>query len=153
MRRSLLFGAVGLLAAAAVTYALWPHARSPEAEVRSAVSEMERGFGERNAARVMDHVSEQFHSQTLGGPSDLKRLVLGEVLRGGGIKVVTLQADVLPDDDGRLRWRGRVAAARAGGAGLATISEAELRQFHVDAVFADEKGQWRLVDASVTPAD
>jgi len=153
MRRSLAFGFIALAIVAALAYLFWPHATSPEAQVRAAVSEMERGLGDRDAARVLDRVSEQFHSQTMGNRTDLRRLVLAELLRGSGVRVVTLQADVLPEEDGRLRWRGRVAAARAGGAGLSAITEGELRQFHVEAVFADEKGQWRLVDATVTPVE
>jgi hypothetical protein len=154
MRHSLAFGVVGLTAAAVVAaYALWPRATSPEAQVRAAVGEMERGLGERDAARVLDRVSEQFHSSTLGDRSELRRLVLGQLLRGGGLRVVTLQADVVAEEDGRLRWRGRVAAARAGGAGLAAVTDAELRQFQVEALFAGEQGHWRLVDATVTPLE
>jgi hypothetical protein len=152
MRRSLAFGVVGLTAAAAA-YAFWPRAISPEAQVRAAVAEMERGLGERDAARVLNRVSEQFHSPTLGDRVELRRLVLAQLLRGGGLRVVTLQADVAPEEDGRLRWRGRVAAARAGGAGLAAVTDAELRQFQIEALFANEQGHWRLVDATVTPLE
>jgi hypothetical protein len=152
MRRSLLLALVAL-AVAAGAYALWPRPSSPEEQVRAAVRDMEQGLGARDAARVLGHVSEAFHSATLGERSDVQRLVLGEVLRGGGVRVVTLQADVLPEADGRWRWRGRVAAARAGGAGVAAITDAELRQFHVDAVFASEAGHWQLVEATVTPLE
>ena len=152
MRRSLALGVVAA-GVAAGAYALWPQRGSPEEQVRAAVGEMERGLGARDAARVLGHVSETFHSPSLGNRADLQRLVLGEVLRGGGVRVVTLQAEVLAESDGRWRWRGRVAAARAGGAGVAAITEAELRQFHVDALFAEEEGQWRLVEASVTPLE
>ena len=152
MRRSVL---IALLAfgAAAGAYALWPRSKTPEEQVRAAVRDMEQGLGERDAARVLGHVSEAFHSPTLGNRTEVKRLVLGEVLGGGGVRVVTLQAEVLEEANGRWRWRGRVAAARAGGAGLAAITEAELRQFHVDALFADEGGQWKLLEASVTPLE
>jgi hypothetical protein len=152
MRRSLLFAVVGLAVAAGV-YALWPRASSPEEQVRSVVREMEQGLGARDAARVLGHVSEAFHSATLGERTDVQRLVLGEVLRGGGVRVVTLQAEVLPEVDGRWRWRGRVAAARAGGAGMAAITDAELRQFHVDALFALERGHFQVVEATVTPLE
>jgi hypothetical protein len=152
MPRSLILGLL-LLALGAVAYAFWPHSDSPEEQVRTAVREMEQGLGTRDAARVLDHVSTAFHSPTLGSRADLQGLVLGEVLRGGGVRVVTVQADVLPEDHGRWRWRGRVAAARAGGAGVAAITEAELRQFHVDALFAKEDGHYKLVEASVTPLE
>jgi hypothetical protein len=152
MRRSLLFAAA-VLALASGVYALWPRASSPEEEVRAAVRDMEQGLGTKDAARVLEHVSEAFHSPTLGNRTDVQRLVLGEVLRGGGVRVVTLQADVLPEVDGRWRWRGRVAAARAGGAGLAAITDAELRQFHVDALFALDGGHFKLVEATVTPLE
>lgn len=153
MRRSLAFGVVAV-AAGVGAYALWPRrASSPEEQVRATVRDMEQGLAERDAAKVLGQVSETFHSPTLGDRAELQRLVLSEVLRGGGLRVVTLQADVLSEPDGRLRWRGRVAAARAGGAGLAAISDAELRQFHVDALFADEHGHWRLVEATVTPVE
>lgn len=152
MRRSVLFAAAALAVAGGV-YALWPRASSPEEQVRAAVREIEQGLGGRDAARVLEHVSEGFHSATLGDRADVQRLVLGEVLRGGGIRVVTLQADVLPEVDGRWRWRGRVAAARAGGAGMAAITDAELRQFHVDALFAPERGHFKLVEATLTPLD
>lgn len=152
MRRSLLITLVAL-AAAVAAYALWPRAKTPEEQVRETVRDMEQGLGARDAARVLDHVSEAFHSSTLGSQADVKRLVLGEVLRGGGVRVITLQADVLEEPNARWRWRGRVAAARAGGAGLAAVTEAELRQFHVDALFADEGGQWKLLEASVTPLE
>jgi hypothetical protein len=127
-------------------FLLWPHATSPEQQVRAAVGEVERGLGERDAARVLDHVSEAFHSPTLGNRDDVRRLVLAQLLRGGGMRVVTLQADVLPED-GRWRWRGKVAAARVDGSGP------ELQQFHVDALFADEGGQWRAVEATVQPVE
>ncbi len=153
MRRSLALG-VGVLAVGLGSWALWPHrVASPEEQVRAAVREMEQGLGERDAVRVLGPVSEAFHSQTLGDRKELQRLVLGELMRGGGLRVVTLQADVLAEPDGRWRWRGRVAAARAGGAGLRAVTEGELRQFHVDALFADEQGQWRLVEAAVTPVE
>jgi hypothetical protein len=152
MRRPLIFAAAALAVAAGV-YALWPRAGSPEEQVRTAVRDMEQGLGTRDAAKVLEHVSEAFHSPTLGDRTDVQRLVLGEVLRGGGVRVVTLQADVLPEVDGRWRWRGRVAAARAGGAGIAAITDAELRQFHVDALFALEHGQYRVVEATVTPVE
>jgi hypothetical protein len=83
----------------------------------------------------------------------VQRLILGEVVGGGGVRVVTLQSDVLPEPEGRWRWRGRVAAARAGGAGVAAVTEAELRQFHVDALFAEEHGRWQLLEATVTPLE
>jgi|GEM_PF-346645 len=150
MRRSLALGLAGL-AAAVAAYLLWPRASSPEERVRAAVRQMEHGLEGRDASSVLDHVSEQFHSSTLGDRTDLRRAVLAEVLRGGGLKVVTLQADVLPEPDGRLRWVGRVAAARAGGAGLAAVTEGELQQFHVDALFGNEGGEWRVLDARVTP--
>lgn len=152
MRRSLLFALVALALAGAV-YALWPKGGSAEEEVRAAVRDMQQGLGSKDAARVLEHVSEAFHSATLGSRTDVQRLVLGEVLRGGGVRVVTLQADVLPEVDGRWRWRGRVAAARAGGAGLAAVTDAELRQFHVDALFAAEGGRWKVVEATVTPLE
>ena len=152
MRRSLLFAAVALALALGV-YALWPRATSPEEQVRAAVRDMERGLGARDAARVLEHVSEAFHSATLGDRADVQRLVLGEVVRGGGVRVVTLKEDVLPEVDGRWRWRGRVAAARAGGAGIAAITAAELRQFHVDALFAPERGHFKLVEATLTPLE
>ena len=152
MRRSILF-AFAALALAGALYALWPRASSPEAEVRAAIRDMEQGLGARDAARVLEHVSEAFHSPTLGNRTDVQRLVLGEVLRGGGVRVVTLQADVLPEVDGQWRWRGRVAAARAGGAGLAAVTDAELRQFHVDALFRLEGGHFKLVEATVTPLE
>jgi hypothetical protein len=150
MRRSLALGLAGLTAAAAA-YALWPRPSSPEERVRAAVRQMEHGLESRDASAVLEHVSELFHSSTLGDRTDLRRLVLAQLLRGGGLRVVTLQADVLAEPDGRLRWVGRVAAARAGGAGLAAVTEGELQQFHVDAVFADEHGEWRVQEASVTP--
>ncbi len=153
MRRSLALGVVAL-AAGAGAYVLWPRrASSPEEQVRAAVREVQQGLGARDMARVLDQVSEAFHSPTLGDRTDLRRLVLAEGMRGSGLRVVTLQAEVLPEPDGRLRWRGRVAAARAGGAGLSAITEGELRQFHVDALFADEQGHWRLVDATVAPLE
>jgi len=152
MRRLLLLGILAVALAIAV-YALWPQGNSPEEQVRAAVRDMEQGLGTRDAARVLDHVSSAFHSSTLGSRADVQRLVLGEVLRGGGLKVVTLQAEVLPEPPAHWRWRGRVAAARAGGAGLAAITEAELRQFSVDALFAEEDGHWHLVEASVTPLE
>ncbi len=152
MRRSLALGLVGL-ALAVGAYALWPHASSPEEAVRAAVQQMEHGLEGRDARLVLDHVSEQFHSPTLGDRSELRRMVLGEVLRGGGLKVVTLQAEVQTEPEGRLRWVGRVAAARAGGAGLAAVTEAQLRQFHVEALFSDEQGEWRVVEATVTPLE
>jgi hypothetical protein len=152
MRRSLLFAVAGLAVAIGV-YALWPRASSPEEQVRAAVGDMEQGLGARDAARVLAHVSEAFHSATLGDRADVQRLVLGEVLRGSGVRVVTLQADVLPEVDGRWRWRGRVAAARAGGAGMAAITDAELRQFHVDALFALERDHFMLMEATVTPLE
>jgi hypothetical protein len=114
---------------------------------------MEQGLSDRDAAHVLDQVSEAFRSQTLGDRAELRRLVLAQLMRGGGLKVVTLQADVVPEEDGRLRWRGRVAVARAGGQGFAAVTEGELRQFHVDALFADEQGHWRLVEATVTPLE
>ena len=152
VRTRLALGALGL-ALALGAYALWPRTSSPEESVRAAVQEMERGLEDRDASRVLSHVSEQFRSSSLGDRAELRRVVLGEVLRGGGLKVVTLQAEVQREPDGRVRWLGRVAAARAGGAGLATLTEAELRQFHVEALFAEEHGEWRLVEASVTPVD
>jgi hypothetical protein len=152
MPRSFLLG-FAVLGVAAGAYLLWPPAKTPEEQVRAAVGDMEAGLGAHDAARVLDHVSKAFRSPTLGDRADVQRLVLGEVLRGGGVRVVTLQADTLAEPDGRWRWRGRVAAARAGGAGVAAITEAELRQFHVDALFADEGGRWRLVEASVTPLE
>ena len=152
MRRSVALG-VGGLAAVVGVYFLWPQSTSPEERVRAAVREMQRGLEERDAAAVVGHVSEQFHSPSLGDRTELRRLVLGEVLRGGRLKVVTLQAEVQPETDGRLRWVGRVAAARAGGAGVGAVSEAELRQFHVEALFAEEHGVWRLVDATVAPVE
>ena len=152
MRRVLVLGIL-IAAAGALAYALWPRRADPETQVRAAVREMEQGLGERDAARVLDHVSPAFHSPTLGSRSDVQRLVLGEVLRGGGVRVVTVQAEVMPEADGRWRWRGRVAAARAGWAGVAAITDAELRQFQVDALFASEGGHWMLVEASVTPLE
>jgi hypothetical protein len=154
MPRSLAIGIVLVLAAGVVAFALRPRKTpSPEEAVRAAVQTMEQALSDKDAARVMDQVSEAFHSQTLGDRTELKRMVLGLLMRGGGLKVVTLQAEVLPDENGRLRWRGRVAAAQAGGAGLATLTDAALRQFHVDAGFADEQGHWRLVEATVTPVE
>ena len=152
MRRSLVFTALGA-AAAFGTYALWPRSTSPEAQVRAAMAEMERGLGARDVGAVLAPVSEQFHSSTLGDQADVRRLVLSEVLRGGGVRVVTLQSEVLPEADGRLRWRGRVAGARAGGAGLAAVTDAELRQFSVEALFANEGGTWRVVEATLHPLD
>jgi len=95
---------------------------------------------------VLDHVSETFHSPTLGDRADVRRAVLAEVLRSGGIHLVTLEAKVLAEDT-RWRWQGRVAAARIGG----SSAGAELQQFHVDALFAEEGGQWRVVEATVQP--
>ena len=152
MRRSLAFAVVGL-AVAVLVYGLWPRASSPEARVRAAVQEMERGLEGRDASRVLDHVSDHFHSSTLGDRSELRTILLGELLRGGGVRVLTLQADLSTESDGRLRWVGRVAAARAGGAGLAAVTQSELRQFHVEALFANEQGEWRVVEASVTPLE
>ena len=152
VRGRLALGVLGLALAVGV-YALWPHVSSPEESVRAAVQDMERGLERRDAADVLSHVSEQFRSSTLGDRADLRRVVLGEVLRGSGLKVVTLQAEVQPESDGRVRWVGRVAAARAGGAGLAALTEAQTGQFHVEALFADENGEWRLVEATVTPVD
>jgi hypothetical protein len=152
MRRSLSFAAVALALAVGV-FVLWPRASSPEEQVRAAVRDMEQGLGARDAARVLEHVSEAFHSATLGDRADVQRLVLGVVLRGGGVRVVTLRAEVLPEVDGRWRWRGRVAAARAGGAGMAAITAAELRQFQVDALFAPERGHFKLVEATLTPLE
>ena len=43
--------------------------------------------------------------------------------------------------------------AQPGGGGLSTLTDAELRQFHVDALFADEHGHWRVVEATVTPVE
>jgi hypothetical protein len=137
----------------AAAYAFWPRGSSPEDQVRAAIRDIEQGLGARDAGKVLDHVSAAFHSSTLGSRADVQRLVLGEVLGGGGVRVVTLQAEVLPESPGRWRWRGRVAAARAGSAGVAAIGETELRQFHIDALFADEEGRWRLVEASVTPLE
>ena len=110
MRRSLALGLAGLVVAASA-YALWPRASSPEQHVRAAVRQMQHGLESRDAAAVLDHVSEHFQSSTLGDRTELRRLVLAQVLRGGGLKVVTLQADVVAEPDGRLRWVGRVAAA------------------------------------------
>jgi hypothetical protein len=154
MRRSLALGVVAATALAAGGYALWPrHSLSPEDQVRAAVRQMEEGLGSKDVAKVLDQVSEAFHSQTLGNRTELRQLILADVLRGGGFKVVTVQSDVAAEPDGRLRWQGRVAAARAGSGGLATITDAELRQFQVAALFAEEQGHWRLVEASVTPTD
>jgi hypothetical protein len=147
-------GVVLLLAAGVLAFVLRPgHALSPEEAVRAAVQRMEQGLSDKDASRVMDPVSEAFHSQTLGDRTELKRMVLAQLMRGGALKVVTLQADVVPGENGRLLWQGRVAAAQAGGAGLATVTDAELRQFHVEAAFAEEQGQWRLVAATVTPVE
>ncbi len=150
MRRSLAL-AVAALAAAVAIYALWPRTSSPEEQVRAAVRLMEHGLESRDASAVLAHVSQQFHSSTLGDWTELRQLVLAQLLRGGGLRLVTLQAEVRAEPDGRLRWVGRVAAARAGGAGLSAVTEAELQQFHVDALFADEHGTWRVQEASVTP--
>jgi len=153
MRRSVLLVVAGLLALLALAVALWPRSRSPEEEVRAAVREMEAGAEKRDVARVLDHVSEGFRSPSLGDRADLKRLLLGEFFRGGGIRVVALQSEVRPEPDGRMRFVGRLAVARAGGAGVAAVTEGELRQLHVDALFADEGGQWRVVEAAVRPVE
>jgi hypothetical protein len=156
MRRSvaIALAVVMVLAAGIVTFALRSRgATSPEEAVRAAVQQMEQGLSEKDASRVMEAVSETFRSQTLGDRTELRRMVLGLFMRGGGLKVVTLQAEVLPEEAGRLRWRGRVAAAQPGGGGLSTLTDAELRQFHVDALFADEHGHWRVVEATVTPVE
>jgi hypothetical protein len=152
MRRLLLLSVVAL-AVGAAAYALWPRSSSPEEQVRAAVRDMEQGLAARDAAKVLDHVSPSFQSPTLGNRADVQRLILGQLFRGGGVRVVTLQAEALPESEGRWRWRGRVAAARAGGAGVAAVTEAELRQFHVDALFAEERGRWQLLEASVTPLE
>jgi hypothetical protein len=152
MRRSLVLLAAGLLAAVAA-YALWPESLSPEQRVRAAVRAMAEGAEKRDVAQVLAQVSEHFHSTSLGDASDLRRLVAGELLRGGGVRVVTLQADVTPEPEGRLRWVGRLAIARAGGPGLSAVAEGELRQLHVDALFANEDGHWRVVDAVVGPVE
>jgi hypothetical protein len=141
------------LAAALAAYALWPKHSSPEEQVRAAIREMEEGAGARDPARVLTQVSERFRSPTLGDRNDLRRVLLGELLRGGGVKVVTLQGEVAPEPDGRLRWLGRVAVARGGGEGLATLTGGELRQLHIDALFADEGGHWRVVEATVRPVE
>jgi hypothetical protein len=152
MRRSLLLLSVVPVAGLAA-YALWPDRRSPEQRVRTAVQDMVEGARTRDVARVLAQVSEQFHSTSLGDRSELRRLVAGELLRGGGVQVVTLQAEVTPEPDGRMRWVGRLAVARAGGGGLSALTEGELRQLHLDALFANEEGHWRVVDAVVGPVE
>ena len=73
MRRPLIFAAAALAVVAGV-YALWPRTGSPEEQVRTAVREMEEGLGARDAAKVLEHVSEAFHSPTLGDRKDVQRL-------------------------------------------------------------------------------
>jgi hypothetical protein len=153
MRRSVLLAAAGLVGLAVAAALLWPRSRSPEEQVRAAVREMEEGAEKRDLARVLDQVSESFRSPSLGDRADLKRLLVGEFFRGGGIRVATLQSEVRPEADGRIRFLGRLAVARAGGQGLAAVTEGELRQLHVDALFADEGGHWRVVEAMVRPVE
>ena len=141
--------AVAAVLTAVAAYVFWPKTLSPEDQVRAAVREMQAGADARDPSRVVAQVSERFRSPGLGDRADLKRLLLGELLRGGGLRVVVLQADVQPEAEGRIRWVGRVAVARAGGGGLAAVTEAEVRQLHIDALFADEGGQWRAVEATV----
>ena len=121
---------------------------SPEEQVREAIRDMERGFAERDVGRVLDHVSNAFHSPMLGDKADVRRIVLAEVLRSGGIHLVTLKSTVVPEE-GRLRWQGTVGAARIGGRGAGP----ELQPYAVEALFAKEGGQWLVVEATVQPID
>jgi len=153
MRRSFVLVAALSVLAGAAGVVLWPRPQSPEEQVRSAVREAEDGAGHRDAARILSQVSERFRSPSLGGRNDLRRLLLGELLRGGAIRVATLQSEVRAEPDGRMRWVGRLAVARAGSQGVATLTEGELRQLHVDALFADEDGHWRVLEAEVRPVE
>lgn len=130
----------GVAAVTAGALLLRPAPASPEQEVRAAVEAMARAARQRDAAGVLERVSERFQSPELGGKQELRAYLLGELLRGGVVEARVLEgrAEALPG--GEVVFTGRLLLGRTAG-GL------DLGQRAVEATFADEQGTWRAVRA------
>jgi hypothetical protein len=134
----------GLVAVAAAAWMLRPAPASPEEQVRAAVETMTRAAREHDPAKVLEHVSERFQSPELGGKTELKAYLVGELLRGGMVEARMLESRAESTGPGEVLFTGRLLLGRTAG-GM------DLGQRAVQATFADEQGTWRVVRAHVEP--
>jgi hypothetical protein len=134
----------GLVAVAAGVWMLRPAPASPEEQVRAAVDTMTRAAREHDPAKVLEHVSERFQSPELGGKTELKAYLLGELLRGGMVEARMMESRAESTGPGEVLFTGRLLLGRTAG-GM------DLGQRAVQATFADEQGTWRVVRAHVEP--
>ncbi|MGZ6139060.1 MAG: hypothetical protein ACXWLA_00235 [Myxococcaceae bacterium] len=123
---------------------LRPPPDTPERQVRAAVEAMTRAAREHDPAGVLDRVSEGFTSPELGGKAQLRRYLLGELLRGGVVEARVLDAHAEAMPGGEVRFTGRLLLGRTAGG-------VDLGQRAVEATFVDEGGTFRVVRAHVEP--
>lgn len=118
--RSLMGIALAVLVGIAV-YALWPKEKlSPEDEVRQLISEMVKSAEKRDAAGVVDGLSENFRGQRTSDKQQIKQLLVGQFFRAQDLTVLNPLLDVTSSSPNTAHFKGTFVFARDGAAPDAT---------------------------------
>lgn len=118
--RSLMGIALAVLAGIAV-YALWPKEKlSPEDEVRQLISEMVKSAEKRDAAGVVDGLSEDFRGQGTSNKQEIKQLLVGQFFRAQELTVLNPLLDVTSSSPTTAHFKGTFVFARDGASPDAT---------------------------------
>lgn len=129
---------------ALIVWGLWPRGGSEtdEDRIRAVITSMARATGDRKVGDLMKHFSESYRGE-LGDKQGIHGYVLAMFFRSQTLIAVPSGVDVTVEGE-RADVSLRLSLARAPGAGAAD----DVFGSHViDATFAKEDGNWRVLSA------